>query len=84
MLLQSTIGKTALMIENEMFRDGRTPRQRRGRGGSAPHVAQAGADIDRRSGSQWHRIGGAVWRGGASREKPENLVRQKRERGAIT
>ena len=78
MLLQSTIGKTALMIENEMFRDGRTPRQRRGRGGSAPHVAQAGADIDRRSGSQWHRIGGAA------SEKPENLVRQKRERGAIT
>ena len=84
MLLQSTIGKTALMIENEMFRDGRTPRQRRGRGGSPPHVAQAGADIDRRSGSQWHRIGGAVWRGGAASEKPENLVRQKRERGAIT
>jgi hypothetical protein len=43
----------------------------------APHVAQAGADIDRRSGSQWHRIGGAGWRGGAASEKPENLVRQK-------
>ena len=40
------------MIENEMFRDGRTPRQRRGRGGSAPHVAQAGADVDRRCRSQ--------------------------------
>src|SRR5580704_8271332 len=45
--------------------------------GSVPHVTQAGADVDRRCRPQWHRIGGAVWRGGAAGEKTEDLVRQK-------
>ena len=31
-----------------------------GPGGSAPHVAKAGADVDRRCRSQWHRIGGGI------------------------
>ena len=31
-----------------------------GPGGSAPHVAKPGADVDRRCRSQWHRIGGGI------------------------
>jgi hypothetical protein len=47
------------------------------RRGSAPHIAQAGADVDRRCRSRWHRIGGAAGRGYAAGEKPEDPVRQK-------
>jgi len=66
MLLQSTIGKTALMIENEMFRGLHTELTRRGQ----LHVAQAGANVDRRCRWRWHRVGGAIWRGGAAGEEP--------------
>src|SRR4029077_1820488 len=45
--------------------------------GSVPHVTQAGADVDRPCRAQWHRIGGAVWRGGAASEEPEDFIRQK-------
>jgi hypothetical protein len=33
--------------------------------------------LDRRRRPQWHRIGGAVWRGDAAGEKREDLVGQK-------
>jgi hypothetical protein len=49
------------------------PPQRTGR--SAPHIAQAGADVDRRCRSQWHRTGGAVCRDGTAGAKLEDLVK---------
>jgi hypothetical protein len=54
--------------------------------GSAPHIAQAGANVDRCSLLRWHSIGVAVWCGGATSEKPEDLVRQKARarRGQVT
>src|SRR6516164_11739018 len=45
--------------------------------GSAPHIAQPCANVDRGYRSRWDRIDGALWRGGAAGEKPEDLVRQK-------
>src|SRR5271170_4433542 len=49
----------------------------RDRGRSAPHIAQAGANVDRCSLLRWHSIVVALWCGGATSEKPEDLVRQK-------
>jgi hypothetical protein len=58
MLLQSTIGKTALLIENEMFRDGRT---------QSRQVRFQGSRIDPISchHGQGHRIGQKIGKGSA-------------------
>src|SRR5271165_6638050 len=77
MHFRSRIDNTTRIRDSEMFGNRRTLRQCPDRGASAPHIAQAGADVDRRYRPQWHRIGGAVWRGGAAGKKTEDLVRQK-------
>jgi hypothetical protein len=41
------------------------------------HMSRRRAPMSTGLWSQWHRICGAVWRGGAASEEPQGLVRQK-------
>ena len=85
MLLQSTIGKTALMIENEMFRDGHTPRQRRGRAGQL-HMSRRRAPIStgavgRNGIASAAQCGAAVRRVKAREPRPAESVNAAPSRG---